>query len=116
MASVLMAPPRAQYSRRAALRQPEVAAFANHARAQLARVDAHAIVGAIADIGILLARRLDVGADAAVVEQIDLRGQDVADHFLAARRLVVDAEQRRAPRGSSRDGLRGAIEDPAAAR
>ena len=76
------------------LRQAEVAAFADDPRPHRRGVDADAIVGAIADVGVLLGRRLDVGADAAVVEQVDLRGQDRADHLLAARRLVLDAEQR----------------------
>ena len=115
MASVLMQPPRAQYSIRAALGQPEVAAFADDARPHRRRVDAHAIVGAVADVDVLFGRGLDVGADAAVVEQVDVGGQDAPDHLLAARRLVLDAEQR--PRlGAERHVLGGAVEDAAARR
>ena len=99
MASVLTAPPRGQVLEPRPLGQPEVAAFADDPRPHLGGVDAHAIVGAIADVRVLFARRLDVGADAAVVEQIDLGGEDVPDDLLAARRLVFDARARRAPRG-----------------
>ena len=95
-ASVLSRPPAAQYSSRPFCVKPEVAALAHHPRAQLAAVDAHAVVGAVADLGVLLRLGLDVGADAAVVEQVDARGQDLADHLLARGRLRLDLEQRRA--------------------
>ena len=97
MASVLIRPPFVQYSSRAGLRQAEIAALADDARANARRVDADTIVGAIADLGVVLARRLDVGADAAVVEQIDVHREDVANDLLAARRLGLQVEQSRAP-------------------
>ena len=37
------------------LGEPEVAALADHAAAQVAAVDAHAVVGAVADVGVGLA-------------------------------------------------------------
>ena len=78
MASVLRLPPRCPVFEARRLRQPEVAAFADDPRPHRRRVDAHAIVRAIADVGVLLGRRLDVGADAAVVEQVDLRASGCA--------------------------------------
>ena len=53
------------------LREAEVAALDDDPRAQLARVDAHRVVGAVADVRVRLERRPHVGADAAVPEQID---------------------------------------------
>ena len=41
----------------ALLREAEVAALAHHARPQLAAVDAHPVVGAVADVGVALPRR-----------------------------------------------------------
>ena len=58
-----------------ALGEAQVAALGHHAAAQLAAVDAHRVVRAVADVGVRLARGLDVGADAAVVEQVDGRAQ-----------------------------------------
>src|SRR6185312_1526629 len=54
----------------AALGQSEVAAFADHLRPDLHPVDSHAIVGAVADIGVGLRACLDVGADPTVPEQV----------------------------------------------
>ena len=60
-----------------ALGEAEVAALADDPAAQLRAVDAHGVVGVVAGIGVRLIGRLDVGADAAVEEQVD-RG---AQHF-----------------------------------
>jgi len=49
-----------------ALGQSEVSAFADDPAAQVGTVHPHAVVGAIADLGVALPRRLDVCADAAV--------------------------------------------------
>ena len=57
----------------AELGEAEVAALADHPAAQLGAVDAHRVVGAVADLGVRLGGRLDVGADAAVPEQVDRR-------------------------------------------
>ena len=43
---------------------------------QRVAVDADRVVGPVADLGVGLGRRLDVGADAAVPEQVDRRQQD----------------------------------------
>ena len=45
------------------------------------RVDPHAVVRLVADVGVRLGVRLHVGADAAVVEQVDRRPQDRADQL-----------------------------------
>ena len=58
------------------LRAAEVAAFDDDLAAQLATVDAQRVVGAVADLCVGFARCLDVGADAAVVEQVDRRLED----------------------------------------
>ena len=81
-----------------ALREAEVAAFADHLAAQIAAVDAHAVVGAVADLGVRFRARLDVGADAAVVEQVHGRFQDGAQQLGRRESLGRDAE-RRAGRG-----------------
>ena len=75
MASVLSRPPRVQYSRRARWVRPRLPPSPMTRARTAGRIDADAIVGAVADVGVLLGRRLHVGADAAVVEQIDLRAR-----------------------------------------
>ena len=40
------------------------------------------VVGAVADLGVALVARLDVGADAAVPQQVDRHAQDGADHVV----------------------------------
>ena len=57
----------------AELGHAQVAALADHAATQVAAIDADRVVGAIADIGVLLGAALDVGADAAVPQQVDRR-------------------------------------------
>ena len=52
MASVLISPPRERVLDPAALGEPEVAALADHPAAQLVAVDAHAVVGPVADVGV----------------------------------------------------------------
>src|SRR4029079_2900874 len=42
-------------------------------------VDAQRVIGLVADVGVRLRARLDVGADPAVVEQVDRRAQDQLD-------------------------------------
>ena len=71
-ASVLIEPARAPVLEAAALGEAQVAALAHHPRPHLLAVHAHAVVGAVAHVGVVLGRRLDVGADAAVVEQVHL--------------------------------------------
>ncbi len=55
----------------AALGEPEVAALADQLATQLAAVDAHAIVGPVADIGVRLGGGLHIGADTAVPQHVD---------------------------------------------
>ena len=58
----------------AELGHAEIAAFADHLAAQFAAIDADGVVGTIADRDVGFLAGFDVGADAAVVEQVD-RGQ-----------------------------------------
>ena len=55
----------------AALGDAEIGALADDLGADLVAVDAQRVVGAVADLGVALARGLDVGADAAEPQQID---------------------------------------------
>src|SRR5262245_33006732 len=71
----------------AQLREAEVAAFGDGLAAQVSAVDAHGVVGAVADLGVPLQARLDVGSDAAVVEQIDRGLENRVDQFVG-RHLV----------------------------
>ena len=71
MASVLSAHAGAGCLDPAALGQAEVAALAHHPGAQVGAVDPDGVVGAVAHVGVGLGRRLDVGADPAVPEQVD---------------------------------------------
>src|SRR3546814_3697097 len=58
------------------LGQAKIAALANHLAAQRVTIHAQRVVGAIADIVMAFAAGLDVGADAAVPEQVDRRPQN----------------------------------------
>ena len=95
------------------LGRAQVAAFAKHLAAQLAAVDAHRVVGAVADRGVGLAGGLDVGADAAVVEQVDRRLEDAADQLGGRQRGGVGVEHRTHLVGE-RDRLGAARPDAAA--
>ena len=64
------------------LREPEVSALADHPAPKLPAVDAHRVVRPILRIVVRLARRLHVGADSAVPEQIDRRLEDRRDQLL----------------------------------
>ena len=63
------------------LRAAQVTAFDHHLAAQLVAVDTESITGLVAHLGMALKAGLDVGADAAVVEQIDRRQQDGPQQF-----------------------------------
>ncbi len=84
----------------AELGEAEVAAFADRAAAEVGAVDAQRVVGLVAHVGVAFGARLHVGADAAVVEQVDRRPQDRADQLARRARgdRRVDAERARAPR------------------
>jgi hypothetical protein len=72
----------------AALGDEEVGALAEHPGAELVRVDADLLVGPVADVVVPLGGGLDVGADAAGVEQVDGGGQDRLDQ-LGRRELLA---------------------------
>jgi hypothetical protein len=76
-----------------ALRDAEVAALADHLRAQLGAVDAHAVVGLVAGVGVRLRLGLHVGADAAVPEQVDRRAEQRMHELGGLERLVLDSER-----------------------
>ncbi len=93
MKSVLMRPPASAYSMRPRCGYAEVAALADDAAAQFGTVDAHRVVGAVADFRVRLVGGFHVGADAAVPEQVDRQPEDRADDVVRRGRRQVDAEQ-----------------------
>ena len=113
MKSVLMRPPCSANSMRPAWVMPRFAPSPMTFARSSSRVGAQRVVGRIADVGLALRRRLDVGADAAEPEQVDRRLEDRVDQRRRVERLGVDAE-RLARFGAQRDRLLGAREDAAA--
>ncbi len=93
MKSVLMWPPASRVLDTPALRQAEIAAFADDAAPQFHAIYAHRVVCAVADLGMSLVRRLHVGADTAIPEQVDRQLQDRPDDVVRRRRVRVDAQQ-----------------------
>src|SRR3546814_4549575 len=97
------------------LRHAQIGAFADDADAQILGIDAQRVVGGIADLGIILARRLQIGADAAEPQQVDRRLEDRRDQ-----RGRLDLRLRQAEDslhlGGQRDALLAAREDAAALR
>jgi hypothetical protein len=90
----------------AELGQAEVAALADDLAVELRAVDAHGVVAAVAHVGIALSASLDVRADAAVPQEVDVRFQ-YRLHDLVGRGLGGQLEQRlRLTR--QRQALRGA--------
>ncbi|MNS79934.1 hypothetical protein D3C72_1136000 [compost metagenome] len=65
----------------ARLRRTEIAAFGHDFYAQLIAADADVVIRAVLHLRVALRRRLDVGADAAVVEQVHGRLQDTVHQF-----------------------------------
>ncbi len=117
IASVLMWPPLAGVLDPAELGQAEVAALADDLRAQVGAVDPDGVVGLVAHVGVRLGAGLDVGADAAVPQQVDRGGQD-RPHQLGGRQRR-DAGRQAEPVPDlrrDRDRLRGARVDPATGR
>ena len=74
------------------LGQAEVAALADDAAAQVGAVHAHPVVGPVADVGVGLAARLDVRADAAVPQQVDGRLEHRRHQLVRRQRAVGRAE------------------------
>ena len=98
IASVLISPPAGGVLDPAELGEAEVAALADHLGPQVGAVDADRVVGLVADVGVRLGARLDVGADAAVPQQVDRRGEDRP----ASARPASATGRRRRGRGASR--------------
>ena len=57
------------------LSQAQVPTFAYHFAAQFGCIDPHNIIGAVPDINVAFAAGLDVGADTAVPQKVDLHAQ-----------------------------------------
>ena len=76
------------------LGEAEVAPFAHGLAAQLAAVDTNGIVRLVTNRRIGLGRCLDVGADAAIPEQVHRRHQDGMHQFVRRQRDIArDAER-----------------------
>jgi hypothetical protein len=99
----------------AELGQPEVAALAHDLDPKVGAVHPDRVVGLVADVRVALGRRLDVGADPAVPQQVRLGGQDRAEYLLRGHGLGVLAQIQR-PRHlrGDRDRLRRPRVHPAA--
>ena len=72
----------------------EVAALADHASPHLGAVDPDRVIGLVADIGVTLRRGLDIGADSAVVDEIDGCPQDLGHEISRAALSGFDPEHR----------------------
>ena len=81
IASVSIRPPASGELDAAGLGEAEVGALADHLAAQLAAVDAHRVVGLVADIELALGRGLHIGADAAEIEQFGAALEDGDDQL-----------------------------------
>src|SRR6185369_16397459 len=71
----------------------EIGTLADHFRTNLIAADAQDIVGRVADVGVTLRRGLDVGANAAEPEQVDLALEDGVHQDRRLDGLRLDAEQ-----------------------
>ena len=78
IASVLIRPPFSAYSMRPRCVTPRLAPSPTTLARKLVGVDAQRVIGAVAGLGMALVRRLDIGADAAEPEQIDVGASAVA--------------------------------------
>jgi hypothetical protein len=67
----------------------EVAALADHAATELGGVGTDAVVGLVTDVDVALRRRLDVGADAAVPEQVHWSNENCMQEVVWRQRLGV---------------------------
>ena len=82
------------------LREAEIAAFADDLAVKFVGIDAHRVVAAVADVAVAFAARLDVGADAAVPQQIHVGFEYGLDDFVRSD-LSRQFEQRSALRATS---------------
>ena len=99
----------------AQLGHAQIAALADHLAAHVAAVDAQAVVATVTHVGMTFGTGLDIGADAAVPQQVDRRLQDGAHQLVGTQCFdrLVDAERFLDLR-RQRDGLGAAREHPAA--
>ena len=91
----LSGPPLSAYSIRPRWVKPRLPPSPTTRQRSSRAVDPDRVVGLVADVGVGLGRGLDVGADAAVPEQVDRRLQDRADQVVGRELVGLDA---RAPR------------------
>ena len=98
----------------AGLSEPEVAALPHDLTPKGIAVDAHAIVGTVAHVGIGLRGGLHIGADAAIEEQLHGRGEDRRDELVRGERGDVRTQvQHRGHLGSNGHGLGASVMHPA---
>ena len=97
----------------ACLRDSEIGALADDLGADVLCIHAQRVIGRVADLDVILLRRLDIGADAAEPDEVDRRFQDRRDQRLGLDRALFDA-QLRLHRLGQLDALGVAREDPAA--
>ncbi len=71
----------------------QIGPLAHHLAAQLRSIDAHGVIGLVADLQLALGRRFHIGADAAQIEQLDPRLEDGADQVCRGQGLRLDVEQ-----------------------
>ncbi len=117
MKSVLIRPPAAAYSMRPRWVSPRLPPSPTHRHAEVAAVDPDRVVGLVAHLGVGLGRALDVGADAAVPQQVDGGQQDGAHQLGRRHRLhAVVERQGRPDLRADRDRLQGPRVDAAALR
>ena len=109
MASVFTRPPAERVLDPAALGQPEVAALADDPGAQLLAVHPDGVVRLVAHVEGALGRRLHVGADAAVEQQVDRRQQDRPDQLDRAESASTSSASPRAARIGSETGIDFAV-------
>ncbi len=96
----------------APLGEAEIAPLPHHLGPQPTTVDTHVVVGPITDFLVFFDGRLDVGADAAIPEQIDFGGKQQSNQTGGVQGFVAHPEP--APRlGRQGDVLGLAGKDPA---
>jgi hypothetical protein len=75
------------------LRETQVAALDHYFGAKLGRGDSACVVGMVGNFGVGLSGRANVGADAAVVKEIDRRAQDALNQRFAVECVGIAAER-----------------------
>ena len=83
----------------------EIAALAHHPAAQVRAIDPDRVVEPVLRLGVGLAARLDVGADAAVPEQVDRRLEDRVSSARSGVRLSASMPSTAPGLGAERDRL-----------